>query len=136
MHSTEDQMDYFDLGPYTRKVTTGVPDAQLWFDRGLNWLYGFNRGRAMACFKKLLELAPGCAMAYWGISYAAGPNYNLPWYRYDPAGKAAALAAAYEAMQGALSPAGGASPVEQALIRALPARYPQREAIEDQAPWD
>lgn len=77
-------MDYYDLGPYTRKVTTAVPDAQLWFDRGLNWLYGFNHAEAIACFKKVLDLDPGCAMAYWGISYAAGPNYNLPWYRYDP----------------------------------------------------
>ena len=129
-------MDYYDLGSYTRKVTTAVPDAQLWFDRGLNWLFGFNHAEAIACFEKVLELDPGCAMAYWGISYAAGPNYNLPWYRYDPAGKAAALAAAYDAMQGALARAGSASPVERALIRALPARYPQREAIEDQAPWD
>jgi tetratricopeptide (TPR) repeat protein len=129
-------MEYYDLGPYTRKITTGVPEAQLWFDRGLNWLYGFNHAEAIACFKKALEHDPGCAMAYWGISYAAGPNYNLPWYRYDPAGKAAALAAAYDAMQNALARAERASPVEQALIRALPARYPQREAIEDQAPWD
>jgi len=129
-------MEYYDLGPYTRKITAAVPEAQLWFDRGLNWLYGFNHAEAIACFKKALEHDPGCAMAYWGISYAAGPNYNLPWHRYDPAGKAAALAAAYDAMQGALACVERASPVEQALIRALPARYPQREAIEDQAPWD
>ena len=129
-------MEYYDLGPYTRKITAAVPEAQLWFDRGLNWLYGFNHAEAIACFKKALEHDPGCAMAYWGISYAAGPNYNLPWYLYDPAGKAAALAAAYDAMQGALVRTERASPVEQALIRALPARYPQREAIEDQAPWD
>jgi tetratricopeptide (TPR) repeat protein len=129
-------MDYYDLGAYTRKITTAVPEAQLWFDRGLNWLFGFNHAEAIACFKKALEQDPGCAMAYWGISYAAGPNYNLPWNRYDPAGKAAALAASYDAMQGALARVGGASPVEQALIRALPARYPQREIIEDQAPWD
>ena len=74
-------MDYYDLGSYTRKITTAVPDAQLWFDRGLNWLFGFNHAEAIACFKKVLELDPGCAMAYWGISYAAGPNYNLPWNR-------------------------------------------------------
>jgi tetratricopeptide (TPR) repeat protein len=129
-------MDYYDLGSYTRKVTTAVPEAQLWFDRGLNWLFGFNHAEAIACFKKALEHDPVCAMAYWGISYAAGPNYNLPWILYDPAGKAAVLAAAYDAMQSALAHAGGASPVEQALIRALPARYPQRETIEDQAPWD
>jgi len=129
-------MEYYDLGPYTRKITAAVPEAQLWFDRGLNWLYGFNHAEAIACFKKALEHDPDCAMAYWGISYAAGPNYNLPWYLYDPAGKAAALATAYDALQGALARIERASPVEQALIRALPARYPQREAVEDQAPWD
>jgi tetratricopeptide (TPR) repeat protein len=132
----EADMEYYDLGSFTRKVTTAVPDAQLWFDRGLNWLYGFNHAEAIACFRKVLERDPACAMAHWGISYAAGPNYNLPWHLYDPAGKAAALATAYDAMQGALAHAGGASRVEQALIRALPARYPQRETVEDQSPWD
>jgi tetratricopeptide (TPR) repeat protein len=136
MAAREDLMEYYDLGPYTRKITAAVPEAQLWFDRGLNWLYGFNHAEAIACFKKALEHDPDCAMAYWGISYAAGPNYNLPWYLYDPAGKAAALATAYDALQGALARIERASPVEQALIRALPARYPQREAVEDQAPWD
>ena len=129
-------MDYYDLGSYKRTITTTAPEAQLWFDRGLNWLYGFNHAEAIACFQKALAHDPACAMAYWGISYAAGPNYNLPWNRYDPAGKAAALAAAYDAMQGALARVDRASPVEQALIRALPPRYPQRETIEDQAPWD
>jgi tetratricopeptide (TPR) repeat protein len=129
-------MDYYDLGSYSRKITTAKPEAQLWFDRGLNWLFGFNHAEAIACFQRVLEIDPACAMAYWGISYAAGPNYNLPWHLYDPAGKAAALATAYDAMQRALALAGGASPVEQALIRALPARYPQRETIEDQSPWD
>jgi tetratricopeptide (TPR) repeat protein len=132
----EEPMDYYDLGSYSRKITTTVPEAQLWFDRGLNWLYGFNHAEAIACFKKALERDPGCAMAWWGISYAAGPNYNLPWHLYDPAGKAAALGAAYDAMQGALARVDRAGPVEQALIRALPARYPQRETIEDQSPWD
>ena len=129
-------MDYYNLGSYSRPITTAAPEAQLWFDRGLNWLFGFNHGEAIACFQKALERDPACAMAHWGISYAAGPNYNLPWNRYDPAGKAAALAAAYDAMQGALAHAAGASPVEQALIRALPARYPQRGPLDDQAPWD
>jgi hypothetical protein len=48
----EDQMDYYDLGPYTRKITTPVPDAQLWFDRGLNWLYGFNHSEAIASSRR------------------------------------------------------------------------------------
>lgn len=128
--------DYYDLGAYKRTVTTTSPQTQLWFDRGLNWLYGFNHAEAIKCFEKALETDPGCAMAHWGISYAAGPNYNLPWHRYDPAGKKRALEASYDAMQRALAAAPNASPVEQALIAALPARYPQREAIEDQTTWD
>ena len=129
-------MAYFDLGPYGRKVTTSSPDAQLWFDRGLNWLFGFNHAEAIKCFRKALEHDPECAMAHWGVSYASGPNYNLPWDRYDPHGRQMALSAAYDAMQDALVQAGKASPVEQALIHALPARYPQRDAIEDMSPWD
>ncbi len=128
--------DYYDLGTYSRPVTTKSPAAQVWFDRGLNWLFGFNHAEAIKCFGKALAEDPDCAMAHWGISYAAGPNYNLPWHLYDPQGKAQALAAAYDAMQGALKTAPGATPVEQALINALPLRYPQREAIEDQSAWD
>ena len=129
-------MEYYDLGAYIRAVTTKSPDTQLWFDRGLNWLFAFNHEEAIKCFGRALETDPGCAMAHWGIAYAAGPNYNLPWHRYDPAGKARALGAAYDAMQNALKHAGRATPVEQALIAALTARYPQREAIEDQSDWD
>ena len=129
-------MTYFDLGPYSRKVTTSSPETQLWFDRGLNWLFGFNHGEAIKCFHEALKHDPECAVAHWGVSYASGPNYNLPWVRYDPHGRQMALSASYDAMQGALAHAGKASAVERAMIQALTARYPQREAIEDMAPWD
>ncbi len=130
-------MDYpYDLGRYTRTVTTASPDAQRWFDRGLNWCFGFHHEEAIACFEKALAADPNCAMAHWGIGYAAGPNYNFPWQLMDPAGKAAALGRAYDAAQAALALAGGVSPPERALIEALPARYPQREPIEDQRPWN
>jgi tetratricopeptide (TPR) repeat protein len=129
-------MAYYDLGAYTRRITTTSPDAQLWFDRGLNWLFGYNHEESIACFNRALEQDPACAMAHWGVAYAAGPNYNLPWHLYDPAGKAKALATAHDAMQLALAHAGSATPLEQALIQALPTRYPQREPIEDQSAWD
>jgi len=125
-------MHCYDVGAYKRTITTYADHAQLWFDRGLNWTYGFNHGEAIKCFEKALEYDPNCAMAYWGIAYAAGPNYNLPWQLYDPDGKAKALATAYDAMQAALSNADGVSAIEADLIRALPFRYPQREAVEDQ----
>ena len=129
-------MDYYDLGAHTRTVTTNSPDAQLWFDRGLNWTYGYNHGEAIACFQKAIEHDPACAMAHWGVSYAAGPNYNLPWHLYDPKGRAMALETAYDAMQAALSHIDGATPVEAGLINALKARYPQREPVDDMRPWN
>src|SRR5580658_5258277 len=128
--------DYYDLGAYSRRITTTSAEAQVWFDRGLNWMFGFNHAEAIKCFGESLKHDPDCAMAHWGVSYAAGPNYNLPWDLYDEQGKAQALGAAYDAMQRALAVAGRASPVEQALIGALTARYPQRTPIDDQSSWD
>ncbi|NOC44519.1 tetratricopeptide repeat protein [Ruegeria sp. HKCCD7559] len=128
--------EYYDLGSYSCPVTTSVPDAQLWFDRGLNWTYGYNHEEAVVCFQRAAEHDPQCAMAYWGVAYAAGPNYNLPWDLQDERGRRKALALAYDAMQNALRLADGCTPVEQALIRALPARYPQRDPAEDMHRWD
>src|SRR5690349_13543812 len=70
---------YFDLGAYGRRVTTASDDAQRWFDRGLNWSYGFNHEEAVRCFERAAEADPACAMAQWGIAYASGPNYNHMW---------------------------------------------------------
>jgi tetratricopeptide (TPR) repeat protein len=130
-------MDYpYDLGRYSRKVTTRSADAQRWFDRGLNWCFGFHHEEAIACFEKALEADPACAMAHWGVAYAAGPNYNYPWELQDPAGKAAALARCHAATRAALALTGGVTAPERALIEALPARFPQPEPIEDQRPWN
>jgi tetratricopeptide (TPR) repeat protein len=129
-------MEYFDVDVYSRPVTTTSPQAQKWFDRGLVWCYGFSHEEAIECFKKALEHDANCAMAYWGIAYAAGPNYNLPWVLFDPDSKAKALGAAFDATAAAMALRDGVTPVERALIEALPARYPQRTPIEDQAPWD
>jgi tetratricopeptide (TPR) repeat protein len=130
-------MDYpYELGPYSRKVTTASSDAQRWFDRGLNWCFGYHHEEAVACFEKALEADPNCAMAHWGVAYAAGPNYNFPWELMDPAGKAAALARAFDATRAALALVGGVTTPERALIKALPARYPQRDTIDDQGAWN
>lgn len=132
-------MDYpYDLGRYSRPVTTGSDEAQLWFDRGLNWIYGFNHKEAIACFARAQEADPDCAMAHWGQAYAAGPNYNMPWAVLDNKGRSEALAEAFEATERALACLDRAevTPAEKALVRALTARYPQRDPIEDMAPWD
>ena len=47
-------MDYYDLGNYTRKITTRSDEAQTWFDRGLVWIYGYHHEQASCCFEKAL----------------------------------------------------------------------------------
>ena len=133
---TTGSSDYFDIDVFSRKVTAASDEAQLWFDRGLTWCYAYCHEESIACFRRTLEADPHCAMAQWGIAYAAGPNYNFPWVLMDPVTKAGALGAAYDATQAALALVDKVAPPERALIEALPARYPQREPIEDQSPWN
>ena len=129
-------MSYYDLGPYSCEISTASPDAQTWFDRGLNWCYAYHHEEAINCFKRALEHDGDCAMAYWGIAYATGPNYNMEWHHFDPEGKATALATAFDATRDALDRLSNVTAVERALIEALPARYPQRDPIDDQAGWN
>ena len=129
-------MDDFDVDVYSRRITTSSPDAQLWFDRGLVWTYAYNHEMAIECFQRALQHDPDCAMAHWGVGYAIGPNYNFEWWMMDPATKAKALGAAYDSARAALALADKVSPPERALIEALPARYPQREPIKKQEPWN
>ena len=133
-------MDYpYDLGNHSFAVSTASKDAQRWFDRGLLWTFGFNHEEAVSCFGRALEADPDCAMAHWGIAYAAGPNYNIPWERLDDPGRAEAAQTGYTHAQAALERIAGATDWEAALIRAVQARYPQPEAEEDIAKmhgWD
>ena len=126
----------FDLGDYSWPITTASRDAQTWFDRGMMWCQAFNHEEAIACFERAIAADPACAMAHWGIAFAVGPNYNKPWALFDPADKARSLTRAYESLATAVRSGKEASELEQALIHALQARYPQTTPIEDQGPWD
>ncbi|MEM7543447.1 MAG: hypothetical protein AAF384_17950, partial [Pseudomonadota bacterium] len=128
--------DYpYDLGPYSRAITTTSKDAQTWFDRGLNWTFGYHHEEALVCFKHALESDPHCAMAHWGIAYVLGPNYNKPWELFDPRDMANTLSATREAHAAAAAAAENASPVEQALIAALEKRYQSETPIDDLYVW-
>ena len=115
----------FDLGSYSRKVSTRIKAAQTWFNRGLAMCYGYNHDEAVRCFKAAVKADPKCAMAQWGIAYAAGPNYNKQWKAFDPTDLARSLRLARKATLKAQVLAGKAKPVEQALIAALLRRYPE-----------
>lgn len=129
-------MKYFDLGGYTRKVTASSDDAQLWFDRGLAWTYGYNHEEAIVCFQKALAADPVCAMAYWGIAYCIGPNYNKPWETFEDEEKPTCIELAHSAISQATAHFDQLTPVEQALIKAIKTRYPTTSDIEDFGPWN
>lgn len=127
---------YYDLGTFSRPITTRHPNAQLWFDRGLAWTYAFNHEEAITCFERALVHDPACAMAHWGISHAIGPNYNKPWEAFDDEDKSQSLERALASAAAAREAASGASIAEKALIEALANRYPARPDEEDFGPWN
>lgn len=110
-------------GRHTRTVTTDSAQAQRYFNQGLNWLYGFNHDEAVRSFTRAAELDPGCAMAWWGVAYAQGPNYN------DSHMSAARQQAAWAATLKALAQLDDETLAEHAMVWALTHRYknPARE---------
>jgi tetratricopeptide (TPR) repeat protein len=127
--------DYYDLGTYSRAVSTSSPEAQLWFDRGLAWCYGYNHDESVRCFERAAGSDPDCTMAYWGIAYGAGPNYNKPWEAFDEVDLGQSLERAHSAVQEALARKDRASAVEVALIEALQHRYPSNTPGQDLSLW-
>jgi tetratricopeptide (TPR) repeat protein len=106
------------LGDFHRAVTTSSALAQQYFDQGMRLAWAFNHDEAARSFARAAALDPACAACYWGVALTVGPNYN--W----PAMDAARAQVAWEALHDAQQNAAHASPVEQALIAALAARYP------------
>lgn len=107
---------YDNLGAHHYAVTTSVPLAQRYFDQGLRLYYAFNHAEGIRAFEEAVRLDPECAMCYWGIALALGPNINASL-------DSAAGAAAYAAVRQAIAREGKADARERALIRALATRY-------------
>jgi tetratricopeptide (TPR) repeat protein len=104
------------LGDQHHPITTADPLAQRYFDQGLILAFGFNHESAIRSFEEAARIDPECAMCFWGISLALGPNINAPM---GPEAAARAHTAAQQAA--ALAPK--ASAAEQAYIGALQTRY-------------
>ena len=131
-------MDRFNLGPHTWTISTTSPQAQRWFNLGLNWCYGFNRGEALKCFLKALEFDPDCVMAHWGMAYAAGPFYNLAWREYGEHEANAATKLGYDHILRARALAGRATELENKLVEAIARRIQKTHAVpaEEYDRWD
>jgi tetratricopeptide (TPR) repeat protein len=55
------------VGNASMTITTQNPQAQAYFDCGLNLLHAFWEFEAYRAFQRAVELDPDCAMGYWGI---------------------------------------------------------------------
>lgn len=129
--------DYgYNLGTYHRQVTAASDVSQTWFDRGLVWAYAFNHEESVVCFERAIESDASCAMAYWGLAYSVGPNYNKQWSFFDDTDLAIAVGRGYKAAQLALANMAHITPVEQALIKALQFRYPQEKPAPNCGAWN
>ena len=114
--ATTDVPLYVNLGTFERRISTDVAAAQQYFTQGLRLTYAFNHPEAIRAFEQATRLDPECAMCYWGIAYAYGPNINMPM-------DSASGVLAWEAAERAQALAAGADEVERALIEALSRRY-------------
>ena len=127
---------YFDLGTYSRPITTASKDAKKWFDRGLLWCFGYNHDESVACHRRALEFDPIGAMAWWGIAYSSGCNYNKPWEAFDQEDALRSVASAHAATNEAMQRLENVTPLERALISALPHRYPTSIPADDMNTWN
>jgi tetratricopeptide (TPR) repeat protein len=110
------------LGSHGRPISTESAEAQVYFDQGLRLQYAFNHAEAIESYQTALERDPDCAMCWWGIALAYGPNINAPM-------DAESGRQAYAAITEARARAADVADDERALIEALAQRYgPDPEA--------
>jgi len=108
------------LGPFSRTVTTDSPEAQAFFNQGIQLMYAFTPEDAARSFREAQLLDPECAMCYWGEAWAWGPYMNGS---IGPG----SLTRAQAAMQKALEYAPDhANAVERDLIETMAIRYIDR----------
>jgi len=105
------------LGRLHHAVTTSSPQAQRYFDQGLTLVYGFNHEEAARSFRYAAKLDPQCAMAYWGVALAVGPNYN------DSDIDMGRMKEAVEASQKAVALGPSMSEAERAYAAAMAKRF-------------
>jgi len=104
------------LGAHKHRISTHNARTQMFFDQGVNLMFGFNHAEAIRSFREAARLDPDCAMCWWGMAFALGPNINLPMPED-------AVAPAWAALQRAEALKAKASPEERAWIDTLATRY-------------
>ncbi len=104
------------LGTHGITISTVSDSAQAYFNQGLRLSYAFNHPAAIASYRKAASFDPECAMCYWGIAWASGPNINA-------ALTAEGGEAAHHAIHRALELTDGITEWERAYVEAMAVRY-------------
>jgi len=69
---------------------TATPEAQTWFNQGLNLLHDFWDYESARAFEQAIRVDPQCAMCYWGL-YRAESYYHSTEPSYAGASRAKAV---------------------------------------------
>jgi len=120
------------MGPFKRPISSRNSEAQAFFNQGFQLTYAFAKPEAVRSFREAETRDPECAICYWGEAWAWGSDLNWTMsaeeapFAYAAIQKAIALAPAH------------ATPIEQALIKAMSVRYvarfdPARRVDQDRA---
>jgi hypothetical protein len=64
---------------------TSTPEAQMWFDQGLNLLHDFWDYESARAFEQSVRVDPQCAMCYWGVYQAEKSSRADSEYYQDQA---------------------------------------------------
>jgi tetratricopeptide (TPR) repeat protein len=107
------------LGNSRHTIRTTSPEAQKFFDQGMDYLFAFNHDEARRSFQKAADLDPKAPMPLWGVALAVGPNYN------DIDIGHAREQQAFNAITKAKQLAAGGPAIEADYIEALSTRYAQ-----------
>jgi len=97
-------------------IATRSPEAQAYFNNGMQLAHAFAHRAAVSAFRRAEALDPTCAMCVWGEAWSRGPTIN---FSIKP-GETAELARLADRAAGL---AKGGPDTEAALIAALRLRY-------------
>ena len=105
-----------DLGDHRHPVTTTSEEAQAYFNQGVRLTYAFQHDMAVRSFREAIRQDSACAMCWWGVAWARGPNINA-------AMDSVSGAEAYRAIRRAREELDEERPRERAYVKAMAARY-------------
>jgi hypothetical protein len=70
---------------------TATPEAQMWFDQGLNLFHDFWDYESVRAFEQSVRVDPQCAMCYWGLYHALTFRRSSKHFAAEALAKAASL---------------------------------------------